>query len=108
MAIPTKSPFTVSIDDYQKVFSNSVTTLRSHQDSELYAGAPSYIDGDHIRIDGVPLRQILNGIYNQLSVLAPSMHLHSDYKELKELYDAYNTKLAEIQEKIKMWDHLKK
>lgn len=69
---------------------------------------PATVNADLIMVNGVPLTMILTNIQQRLWILEPVIHLHAEHEELRAIYLAYNAKLNEIQEKIKMWEQLKK
>jgi hypothetical protein len=60
-----------------------------------------------IEINGRSLMQILDGLEQRLGLLKCREDLESDWSDLKALGDQYRAKLAEIENKNKMWDTLK-
>ena len=67
------------------------------------------LDGENadIEINGRSLMQILDGLEQRLGLLKCREDLESDWSDLKALGDQYRAKLAEIENKNKMWDTLK-
>jgi len=65
------------------------------------------IDSDSIVIGDQTLSVILQNLQEQIALLVPSLELHKEYAELRELYDQYQTKRNEIKEKRRMWETLK-
>ena len=61
-----------------------------------------------IDIYGVSLKDTLAKIEERLAILKPNAALEKDWEELKELGDSYRKLEAEITEKMKAWDILKK
>ncbi len=64
-------------------------------------------DDADIEINGRSLMQILDGLEQRLGLLKCREDLESDWSELKALGDQYRAKLAEIENKNKMWNTLK-
>ena len=60
-----------------------------------------------IEINGRSLMQILDGLEQRLGLLKCREDLEADWSDLKALGDQYRAKLAEIENKNKMWDTLK-
>ena len=67
------------------------------------------LDGENadIEINGRSLMQILDGLEQRLGLLKCREDLESDWSDLKALGDQYRAKLAEIENKNKMWNTLK-
>lgn len=68
------------------------------------------LDGDEadIKINGESLMSMIRGIEQRLNILKPNEKLEADWDQLRELGEAYRKLEAEIVEKQKMWDTLKK
>ncbi len=68
------------------------------------------LDGEDadIEINGRSLMQILDGLEQRLGLLKCREDLEADWSELRALGDQYRAKLAEIENKNKMWDTLKR
>lgn len=68
------------------------------------------LDGDEadIKINGESLMSMIRGIEQRLNILKPNEKLEADWDQLRELGEAYRKLEAEILEKQKMWDTLKK
>ncbi len=64
-------------------------------------------DGD-VKIKGVSIAETLEKLEQRLAILRPNEQLEDKWEELKALRDAYCKLEAEIIEKQKMWDILKK
>ena len=60
-----------------------------------------------IEINGRSVMQILDGLEQRLGLLKCREDLEADWSELKALGDQYRAKLAEIENKNKMWKALK-
>lgn len=61
-----------------------------------------------IKINGKSLSQAISSIEERLAILRPNPELEKDWSELKELGDQYRKLEAEIKEKMRVWDILKK
>jgi hypothetical protein len=61
-----------------------------------------------IDINGKSLMKILEGIEQRLGLLSPNTELEAEWDELLELGQAYRKLEAELLEKKKMWETLKK
>jgi hypothetical protein len=61
-----------------------------------------------IKLNGESLVTMLRGIEERLNILKPNQKLEDDWDQLRELGEAYRKLEAEIVEKQKMWDTLKK
>ena len=61
-----------------------------------------------IDINGVSLKDTLAKIEQRLAILKPDVAMEAEWQELKDLGDAYRKLEAEITEKMKTWDILKK
>ncbi len=68
------------------------------------------LDGDNadIEINGRSLMQILDGLEQRLGLLKCREDLEADWSELKILGDQYRAMVKSIEEKIKIWDVLKR
>lgn len=67
----------------------------------------SGFDADVV-INGVSLNETLKAIQTQLNVLIPNPALEAEWDELKELGELYRKKEAELKEKKRMWDIMKR
>ncbi len=65
-------------------------------------------DNADIEINGVSLKETLDGIQSRLGMLKPNPHLEKEWEELKALGDAYRKMEADIKAKMKTWDILNK
>ncbi len=61
-----------------------------------------------IEINGRSLMEILDGIEQRLGLLKMQEDMEQQWAELRAIGDQYRAKLAEIENKTKMWDTLKK
>jgi len=61
-----------------------------------------------IEINGRSLMQILDGIEQRLGLLKTHESMEAEWAELRAIGDQYRAKLAEIENKVKMWDTLKR
>jgi hypothetical protein len=61
-----------------------------------------------IDINGISLKDTLAKIEERLAMLKPDVAMEAEWQELKDLGDAYRKLEAEITEKMKAWDILKK
>ena len=66
------------------------------------------IDPNNVLIGNRTLGEILRDIHEHIALITPALELHAEYPELKELYEQYNKKLAQIQEKQQLWNTLNK
>lgn len=68
------------------------------------------LNGDEadIKINGESLMSMIRVIEQRLNILKPNEKLEADWDQLRELGEAYRKLEAEIVEKQKMWDTLKK
>ena len=60
-----------------------------------------------IKINGASLKEAINRIEQRLAILTPNTKLEAEWRELKDLGDAYRKLESEIMEKMKTWDILK-
>jgi hypothetical protein len=61
-----------------------------------------------IEVNGESLISMLKNIEQRLNMLQPNPELESEWKELRELGDAYRTLEAKIQSKMKTWEAIAK
>lgn len=59
-------------------------------------------------LNGKSIKKTLEAIEERLAILHPNPELENEWAELKELGDRYRTLEADIKEKMKVWDTLKK
>jgi hypothetical protein len=67
----------------------------------------SGFDADVV-INGVSLNETLKAIQDQLGILRPNIELEAEWDELQELGQLYRQKEAELKEKKRMWDIMKR
>lgn len=60
-------------------------------------------DDADIMINGVSLVQTLQGMQQQLNMLAPDPAMEQEWDELRRLREQYEAKLAECREKSQAW-----
>lgn len=61
-----------------------------------------------ITLNGKSVRKTLEAIEDRLAILQPNEKLESEWEELKELGRQYRELEAEIKEKMRVWDILKR
>jgi hypothetical protein len=61
-----------------------------------------------IVLNGKSVRATLEAIEERLAILQPNPELEKEWEELKDLGQRYRTLEAEIKEKMRVWDILKK
>lgn len=61
-----------------------------------------------IEINGRSLMGILDGIEQRLGLLKTHEAMESEWEELRAIGDQYRAKLSEIENKVRMWDTLKR
>lgn len=59
-------------------------------------------------LNGKSVKTTLEAIEERLAILQPNPELEKEWEELKELGQRYRTLEADIKEKMKVWDTLKK
>lgn len=59
-------------------------------------------------LNGKSVKSTLEAIEERLAILQPNPELEKEWEELKELGQRYRTLEADIKEKMKVWDTLKK
>lgn len=59
-------------------------------------------------LNGKSVKNTLEAIEQRLAILQPNPELESEWEELKDLGQRYRTLEAEIKEKMKVWEILKK
>jgi hypothetical protein len=64
--------------------------------------------GADVVINGVSLTETLKAIQDRLGILRPSMELEAEWDELQELGRLYRQKEAELKEKKRMWEIMKR
>lgn len=63
-------------------------------------------DNADIIINGVSLKETLQGIQERLNMLAPNPEMEAEWHELRELGERYRELEARCREKSKMWQKL--
>lgn len=87
---------------YSDLTYNNPTTKGS-----LQVNGDAHFDGE-VTIKGKNIAELFEKIEQRLAILHPNEKLEEKWEELKALGDAYRKLEAEIIEKQKMWDILKK
>lgn len=92
---------------YTLPITNGGTTFT---DSVVQPSGTLALAGDNadILINGQSLNDTLRGIQDRLNLLRPNPELESKWDQLRELGEAYRKLEAELEEKQRMWDTLKK
>jgi hypothetical protein len=102
----TLSPtYTVSAATWQNSSISNTTA-----DTLINAGGQIELRGDKadVVINGVSLKETLEGIQDRLNILRPNAELESDWNELRKLGKQYRRLEAELLEKQQMWSTLRK
>ena len=102
----TVSPtFTVGAATWQ----NS-SILNTTADTLINAGGQIELRGDKadVVINGVSLKETLEGIQDRLNILRPNPALEAEWDQLQELGEQYRKLEAELSEKQRMWSTLRK
>lgn len=82
-------------------------TLGDLEPSTLHVKGDAEFEGD-IKLKGTSLSEMLKNIEERLAILRPNPELEEKWDNLKELGRMYRELEAEIIEKQKVWDILKK
>ena len=102
----TLSPtYTVSAATWQNSSISNTTA-----DTLINAGGQIELRGDKadVVINGVSLKETLEGIQDRLNILRPNTELESDWNELRKLGEQYRKLEAQLLEKQRMWSTLRK
>lgn len=101
-------PSTVTISP--NTWSTSPTWTISDVDLTSPPSGKLKLEGEDadIEINGRSLMEVLDSIEQRLGLLKCREDLEKDWHELREFGDQYRAKLAEIEEKQKMWSTLKR
>lgn len=99
----TSSSYTVtSSTDYQWNITSSPSTISQSGTMELRGANADVI------VNGRSLMKTLDEMQARLAMLEPNPALEQEWNQLKELGDAYRKLEAELKEKARMWETLKK
>ena len=95
---------------YPNVAWNSTGTTTFNNNSVIRPGGQLELSGEDadILINGESLRDTLQSIQDRLNILRPNPELEQQWDQLRELGEAYRRLEAELEEKQRMWDTLKK
>jgi hypothetical protein len=102
----TVSPtYTVSAATWQNSSISNTTA-----DTLINAGGQIELRGDKadVVINGVSLKETLEGIQDRLNILRPNTELEAEWNELQELGEQYRRLEAQLLEKQRMWSTLRK
>ena len=102
----TVSPtYTVSAATWQNSSISNTTA-----DTLINAGGQIELRGDKadVVINGVSLKETLEGIQDRLNILRPNTELEAEWDQLQELGEQYRRLEAELLEKQRMWSTLRK
>ena len=79
-------------------------------DTLINAGGQIELRGDKadVVINGVSLKETLEGIQKRLNMLRPNAALEAEWDQLQELGEQYRKLEAELLEKQRMWSTLQK
>ena len=79
-------------------------------DTLINAGGQIELQGDKadVVINGVSLKETLEGIQDRLNILRPNTELEAEWDQLQELGEQYRRLEAELLEKQRMWSTLRK
>ena len=102
----TVSPtYTVSAATWQNSSISNTTA-----DTLINAGGQIELRGDKadVVINGVSLKETLEGIQDRLNILRPNTELEAEWNELQELGEQYRKLEAHLLEKQRMWSTLRK
>ena len=93
---------TSSASDYQWNITSSPSTISQSGTMELRGANADIV------VNGRSLTKTLDEIQARLAMLEPNPALEQEWNQLKELGDAYRKLEAELKEKARMWETLKK
>jgi hypothetical protein len=108
---------TMSTYDLSSLTTSNITISPSWNTAPTFAniaatGGSGVIDltgpDADIKFNGESLMDMLRGMEERLNILKPNQKLEAEWDQLRELGEAYRKLEAEIVEKQKMWDTLKK
>ena len=84
-----------------------ITWANPSQNNNLTVKGDAEFEGD-IKLKGKSLNDVLEQIEERLAILRPNEELEKRWEELRTLRNAYKELEAEIIEKEKAWDSLKR
>ena len=102
----TVSPtYTVSAATWQNSSISNTTA-----DTLINSGGQIELRGDKadVVINGVSLKETLEGIQDRLNILRPNPALEAEWDQLQELGEQYRKLEAQLLEKQRMWSTLRK
>ena len=86
------------------VFSTSTTPLTVGGNGKIECTG----EGADVVLNGKSIKATIEAIEDRLAILRPNPELEKEWSELKDLGQRYRTLEAEIKEKMRVWDILKK
>ena len=89
----------IKVGDRVKVYGNPLALD--------YIWSDANVDGT-LKVKGVDIGETLSKIQDQLAIYQPAPELEEKWEELRELARKYKELVADIKEKEKIWDILKK
>jgi hypothetical protein len=97
--------YTVSATTWQNSSISNTTA-----NTLINAGGQIELRGDKadVVIDGVSLKETLEGIQDRLNILRPNPELEAEWGKLQELGEQYRKLESELLEKQQMWSTLRK
>lgn len=98
----TSSPYTIN--------PTWTTVANGTSPTHINSGGKISLNGKEadIEINGVSLSSVLDRIESRLGLLRPAPELEKEWEDLKQLGDEYRRLEADIREKMRVWELLKK
>ena len=84
------------------------TGLSSAGNVKITGNGIDMVEGTDLVIGGKSIKKSLEAIESRLAIMSANHEVEAEWEELKRLGDAYRALEAEIQEKMKTWNILKK
>ena len=102
-------PYTVSTTSSSTMWqdsssSNTIANITSQPSGQLELRG----DKADVVINGVSLKETLEGIQDRLNILRPNAALEAEWDQLQELGEQYRKLESELLEKQRMWGTLQK
>ena len=96
--------------NYSYNWSNITQPALTADYGTIKANAALEINGENadIRVNGKSLTAAIAKIEERLAILKPNVELENEWEELKNLGDQYRKLEKELQEKMRVWETLKK
>jgi phospholipase/lecithinase/hemolysin len=99
------NPATVTLSP--STYSNIPTWNNPYSNGNIQIQGDANVDGT-LKVKGVDIGETLSKIQDQLAIYQPAPELEEKWEELRELARKYKELVADIKEKEKIWDILKK